>query len=153
MKRWLAILLIAGASVALVAAQTKPVDAPATQPAARFGYVDVFVDSRNEPLGAYQFEFTAESGKVTVVGIEGGESPAFKTPPYYDPAAMGQNRVILAAFSTDPNLPRGRSRIARIHVMIETASPQFVAKLDVAADAQGKTIAGANISVSEGARP
>lgn len=153
MIRWLAIFLIASASVSFVGAQTKPVEIPATQPAARFSYIDVFLDSKDQALGAYQFEFAAEAGKVTVVGIEGGDPAAFKSPPYYDKAAMGQSRVILAAFSTDPNLPKGRSRIARIHLMIEGPSPQFIAKLDVAASAEGKTISGASISVSEGALP
>ena len=120
----------------------------------RFTHVDVFLDSKADAMAAYQFEFAAEGGRATVVGIEGGEHAAFaKNPPYYDAAALGKNRVILAAFSTEKELPKGRSRIARIHLMIEGPEPQFATKLVVAANAEGKKISGATLSLSEGAMP
>src|SRR5882762_2504371 len=101
MTRFIGILLL---SVLIGAAATsKPEGAryPSTSQsttqtsATRFIYVDVYVDPKGEPLGAYQFEFTTETGHITIAGIEAGEHPAFsKQPPYYDLAAIQQNRVI-----------------------------------------------------------
>src|SRR5258708_4924382 len=122
MKWWMAIFLVACASVTLVWGQSRPgmskgaADAAknsVTRPAGtRFAYVDVYLDPKAHALGAYQFEFAAETGHVKVVGVEGGEPTAFATPPYYDAAALGQNRLILAAFSMNRDLPRSRARIA-----------------------------------------
>jgi hypothetical protein len=154
MIRWMMLLLLVCTSALFVdGQQARPAEAaPVASP--RFSYVDVYLDAKSQSLAAWQFEFTAERGHVTVVGIEGGEHPAFaKNPPYYDPAALGQNRVILAAFSTDNDLPKGKTRIARIHLMIEGEQPQYAMKLVVAANSAGKTIPGAALSLSEGARP
>jgi hypothetical protein len=86
----------------------------AQQPAAsdvavRFLTVDIFVDTKDKPLAAYQIEFSATNTVAKIVGIEGGEHPAFRDAPYYDPKALQQERVILAAFSTEPDnrLPTG----------------------------------------------
>jgi hypothetical protein len=154
MIRWMTLLIMVCSTASFVdGQQARSAEAvPAASP--RFSYVDVYLDAKAESLAAWQFEFAAEKGRVTVVGIEGGEHPAFaKNPPYYDPAALGQNRVILAAFSTDNDLPKGRTRIARIHLMIEGDEPKYAAKLVVAANSAGKTIPGAALSLSEGARP
>jgi hypothetical protein len=153
MRRACILVLMLTSLSSLVAGQaTRPV--AATQAAPQFRYVDVFVDAKAAALAAYQVEFAVEAGKASVVGIEGGEHPAFaRTPPYYDPAAMGQNRVILAAFSTDEVLPHGRTRVARIHLMIEGDGAQYAMKLVTAADAAGKSIAGAGVTFSQGAKP
>ena len=84
----------------------------------RFEAIDVFMDSGNVPLAAYQFELKSDTPGVEIVGIEGGEHAAFHEPPYYDVRAMQSNRVILAAFSTADELPSGRSRVARIQVQL-----------------------------------
>jgi len=119
-------------------------------PAVRFEAVDVYVDSGDRPLAAYQFEFAAETGEVKIVGIEGGDAPAFKAPPYYDPAALQQHRVIVAAFNTDADLPTGRTRVAKLHVMVAgDAEPQYAAQIEVAADADGQAVP-ATISLAEG---
>jgi hypothetical protein len=138
MIRYLVVMLIALAGIS-----------QASQPngGTSFTSVDLLVDAKDHGLAAYQLEIKTPP-HVTVVGIEAGEHPAFaKTPPYYDPAAMGQQRVVLAAFSTDRDLPQGRTRIARLHVMIdgagEAAAKNYAANLLVAADADGKTISGA----------
>ena len=85
----------------------------------RFEAIDIFVDSGETPLAAYQFELTSQSDGVEIVGIEGGEHAAFPEPPYYDAKAMNSNRVILAAFSTEKALPTGKSRVARVHVQLD----------------------------------
>ncbi|MBL8990263.1 MAG: hypothetical protein JNJ48_01645 [Phycisphaerae bacterium] len=114
-------------SAVLASAQPAPPPAPAAAPASvppppRFEALDVFVDSANRPLAAWQVELTASvpGGQVRIVGIEGGQHPAFNRPPYYDPLALTQNRVILAALSIDPpaDLPTGRTRVARVHLHI-----------------------------------
>ena len=113
-------------------------DAPAQ---VRFEAVDVYVDSANAPLAAYQVEFTAETGTITIVGIEGGEHAAFSEPPYYDPKAMRANRAVIAAFSTRNDLPRGKTRVARIHVQVTgDVEPEYIVALRIAASADGERI-------------
>jgi len=110
----------------------------------RFRPVDVFVDSGEQPLAAYQLHFQATAGDVKIVGIEGGEHPAFAEPPYYDPKAIQREQVILAAFNALPvdQLPTGKTRVATLHVRIagETA-PQFEVKAQTAASADGERLA------------
>jgi len=109
----------------------------------RFCAMDIYLDSGSAPLAAYQLDFAATNGEVKIVGIEGGDHPAFKDPPFYDPKAMQHERVIIAAFSTaaSADLPSGRTRVATIHLMINgTQKPQFALRLDVAADANGMKI-------------
>jgi hypothetical protein len=114
----------------------------------RFGRVDVFLDTAGKSLAAYQCEIVATARDVTLVGIEGGEHAAFNVPPYYDPKALGQKRIILGAFSTATDLPRGRTRVARLMVQITgEARPAFEGKVQVAAGPDGKSTP-ATISIS-----
>ena len=109
------------------------------QPAVRFRALDVLLDVGERPLAAYQLELTDLSGKIKIVGVEGGEHAAFREPPYYDPAALMNNRIILAAFSTSSDLPKGKTRIARVHVQITgEGEPAFTPKLEVAATLDGQ---------------
>gem|GEM_PF-788079 len=107
----------------------------------RFAAVDVYIDSGAASLAAWQFELTTGSGDVKIVGVEGGDHPAFKAPPYYDPKALTQDRIIIAAYSTAENLPSGKTRVARIHVQISgEPRPDFGVQIIVAADQAGDTI-------------
>ena len=125
-------------------------EAPATQPAVRFGYVDVFVDSGTAKLAAYQFELKAAQGTIRIVGVEGGEHAAWKDAPYYDPAALKRNRIIIAAFNTGRDLPSGRTRVARVHLQITGPTrPEYVAQLQTAASADGKRIP-ATLTIGQG---
>ena len=157
MRRFTAIVLLVSAAVAsVVLAQSRDGAGPATATApsgVRFGHVDVFVDSGGASLAAYQCEITATAGDVTLVGIEGGEHAAFKTPPYYDPKALGQKRIILGALNTGADLPRGKTRVARLMVQITGATrPAYDAKVQVAGSPDGKpTAATISVSDSEGA--
>ena len=123
----------------------------ATESSPQFSWVDVYIDPKGQPLAAYQFELTAHRPGVTLVGVEGGEHPAYAEPPYYDPRANLQNRIVIAAFNTGDNLPKQKTRIARVMIRT-TGSPDFAARLDVAASIDAKPIA-ADIQVSEGAAP
>ena len=139
MKRLPAALLTVILLVGGLAAQEADDAEPAGQTTVRFGAVDVYIDSGETPLAAYQLELAAEVGEVKIVGIEGSDHPAFKKPPYYDPAAMNRDRVILAAFTTRKELPKGKTRVARIHVqIIGEVQPQYAVKLDLAATTEGK---------------
>jgi len=111
------------------------------RPGVRFAPLHIYLDSGNSSLAAYQFEMKAAAGQIKIVGVEGGQHKAFKEAPYYDPAALAKDRIIIAAFSTGGDLPKGRTRIATIHLqIIGDAEPQYELKLIVAADADAKEI-------------
>ena len=137
MKTWIAILFFGLAA-----------ELPAQQPAleegrSRFCAVDIYVDSGSTPLAAYQLAFAATNGVARIVGIEGGEHPAFRQPPVYDPKALQHERVIIASFSTAPaaDLPTGKTRVATIHYQAtETQPPRFEVELQAAGDTQGNRI-------------
>jgi hypothetical protein len=112
----------------------------ATSAQAQFQAIDIFVDSK-EPLAAYQLEFSAGKKKqLRIVGIEGGEHSAFTNAPYYDPKAMQRERVVLGAFSTAKDLPKGRTRVATIHVQVVDNAVEYRLKLHTAANAEGQEI-------------
>jgi hypothetical protein len=85
----------------------------------RFMPVDIYIDPHGEPLAAYQLELFDENESIRIVGVEGGESPAFAAPPYYDPKAIAHHKIILAAFSTAKVLPTTKSRVTTVHVIQE----------------------------------
>jgi len=119
----------------------------------RFTSVDIYIDPNGRPLAAYQFELTAQGADATLVGVEGGEHQAFAQPPYYDPRANLNKRIVIAAFNTGEDLPRQRTRVATVMLRVKGAvPPRFSATLQVAADASADPIH-AGISVSEGAQP
>jgi hypothetical protein len=124
-----------------------------TTAAVHFQSVDINIDPKGQSLAAYQLEFIADAGRVKLVGVEGGDHAAFREPPYYDPAALTQHRVVLAAFNTSADLPKAPTRVARLHLQISGASnPDWSAKLIVASSDKSDSIP-ATVSVSEGAKP
>ena len=130
------------ASILLLSLQAVSAGPQAAETAVRFETVDVFVDTTDKALAAYQLEFFATAGGAKIAGIEGGAHPAFATPPYYDPKAMQEERVILAAFTTEDAaaLPVGRTRVATIHLQTGPDPAEFQVQLQAAADAAGETI-------------
>lgn len=111
------------------------------QDSVRFAPLHIYIDSGEHFLAAYQFELKTISGQVKIVGVEGGDNEAFKQPPYYDPAALANDRIIIAAFNTASNLPNGRTRVTTIHLQITgDAQPEYELELIVAADADGEKI-------------
>jgi hypothetical protein len=92
--------------------------AAALAQAATFRPVHVYVDSSSQSLAAYQIEITTGDGKCAeIVGVEGGEHSAFHSAPYYDPAALRGGRIVIGAFSTATDLPRGETLVAVLHVL------------------------------------
>ncbi len=142
MKKITTIILISIVVFVPVLAQQPEPDYQTEQPRGRFTPLHVYLDSGGNALAAFQFELKATAGQVKIVGVEGGVHQAFsKTPPYYDPAALAKDRIIIAAFSTQKDLPKGRTRIATLHLQIlGDVQPQYELKLVVAADADGKEI-------------
>jgi len=86
-------------ALAAIGAGSAPAPAPAPLPPASGSFVaiDVTLPPPAHGLGSYQVEITAPQG-VRLVGVEGGDD-AFSAPPYYDRAALQQNRVIIAAIA------------------------------------------------------
>ena len=102
------------------------------QAPARFVALDVYVDSGEKPLAAWQFELACGAKIVALEGAAG-------TPPYYDPAALQGGRIVVASFTTEPNPPRGRVLVARLH-MQETGSVEYAPRLVVAGAPGGARI-------------
>jgi hypothetical protein len=132
-----ALLAVLGAAAALSSsAQPQP---------GRFATVDVFVVS-DAPLAAWQVELTERAGAMQVVGIERGDDASFRDPPFYDRVVLERavtDRVVLASFSTiaADALPRGRVRVARVHVRTTgAAEPEYEARLVAAGTADGRPV-------------
>lgn len=124
--------------------QAQPLDDAAVAPQPqRFATIDLIIDTGDAPLAAWQIDLRDARGSAAIVGIEGGEHPAFAEPPYYDPRAMMRNRIVLAAYNTADAaaLPQGRTRIATLHLQITgNAEPDWQLELITAVDDQGQPI-------------
>jgi len=121
-------------------------------PKVRFAPLHIYLDSENQMLAAYQFELNAIKGQVKIVGVEGGEHKAFREAPYYDPEALAKDRIIIAAFNTGKALPKGRTRVATLHLqIISNIEPEYELKLIVSADANGRELS-AKLDLEKGER-
>ena len=150
MKRWMIVSLTGVCMATLLTATQVARAVRPTEPRVRFAPVHIYLDSGDKPLAAYQFELKATTGRIKIVGVEGGEHAAFKEAPYYDPAALAKDRIIIAAFNTGRDLPRGRTRIATVHLQIlGDAEPEYELDLTVAADADGRKLP-AKLSLERG---
>lgn len=155
MKMFLLIMVMIAAAVASpFEASTSSLASPSPQPShhekvdiiaadIRFVSVDLFIDTKDQPLAVYQLEFTATKDLVKIVGIEGSSHEAFRDAPHFDPLALQQERIILAAFNTAAadKLPRGKTRIATIHLQVTGENdPVFQVKSSIIATIDGKPI-------------
>jgi hypothetical protein len=129
--------------------------APAVEGEIRFVAVDVFIDTNNEPLAAYQLELAGDPKIIKIVGVEGGDHPEFRNPPYYDPEGLQHERLILAAFSTADasKPPHNRFRILTVHLeVIGAEAPRINSLLKIAANPEGHKIP-AQLTLSERPQP
>jgi hypothetical protein len=150
MKKVIVIVLLSISIIVPVLARQTDVEYPENQPKIRFAPLHIYLDSGNKSLAAYQFELKAATGQIKIVGVEGGRHRAFEEAPYYDPAALANDRIIIAAFDTGSKLPKGRIRIATVHLqIIGDTEPDYVLKLIVAGDADANEIP-AKISFEKG---
>ncbi|MBN2489949.1 MAG: hypothetical protein JXQ29_03755 [Planctomycetes bacterium] len=132
-------ILLAAALLTWAAGEARAI--PQAPTPSLFEAVEIHIDPGGRPLAAFQLEFVDEAGTARIAGIEGGEHPAFARPAYYDPAALARSRVILAAFSTDADLPAGRTRVATLHLITrQGVSPRYRIHLEVAADPEGQDL-------------
>jgi hypothetical protein len=138
MRRGLRTLTLLAAVLGLMA--MRPQEPAPTHPP-RFVAQDVFVDTGDHELAAWQIWFRVAGKGARIVGVEGGEHPAFTDAPYYDPEALQGGRIIVAAFSTETDLPSGRTRVARIHLIVDSdANPHFDITLEACAGPDGARI-------------
>ncbi len=116
-----------------------------------FRPVDVYVDSGETPLAAYQVEIRYDKSHIKIVGLEGGETRVFNEAPYYDRAGLEKGRIVIAAFVPEDvdleEAPAGRTRVARLHLQVEGPGGEeavygMTIRLAVAADAEGRRIRG-----------
>ncbi|MDB5171935.1 MAG: hypothetical protein JWN51_708 [Phycisphaerales bacterium] len=116
--------------------------APASAPErVTFVPIHVVIDPGGKALAAYQIEIAADAGDVMLVGIEGGDDPAYADAPYYDKRAMQKKRIIIAAFNTGTALPTAPTRVATLMFRVAgTVEPHYSATLQVAASSDGKPI-------------
>lgn len=140
---WLALVATAFAASAMAD--------PTKTPAPRFVPVEVYLESP-EPVAAWQFEFADRAGAMKVVGIERGGHDAFPRAPYYDRDALARGtapRIVVADYSLgiESALPRGRFRLATLHLMLE-GDPDFALRLVTATTPGGVPIA-ASIALGE----
>ena len=138
MKRLRAILVIALAALAAGAAERE-----GAGQAPRFVPVDIVLDSP-EPVAAWQFELSDRNGTIKIVGIESGDSAAFERAPYYDRDATqagAVERIVVADYTLADvaDLPRGRTRIATVHTLVD-GEASFTVTLVAAATADGQPI-------------
>lgn len=96
----------------------------------RFAAVDVYLET-SEPVAAWQFELSDKYGRMKVVGVESGESDAYRRAPYYDREAvrLGEaDRIVVANYSLAniDELPIGRTRIATIHLMLDSEDDEDI---------------------------
>lgn len=111
----------------------------------RFAALDVHLES-TEPVAAWQFELSESGGRMRVVGVENGDSPAFARAPYYDRKAVSDgraDRIIVADFTlrSGKEIPVGRVRIATVHVRLAGDSePEYVLRLVTAGNAEGEPV-------------
>lgn len=115
----------------------------AQPPGHRFVAVDIFLDSP-QPVAAWQFELRSDN--ATIVGVENGESRAFRDAPYYDREAVERGnaeRIIVADYSlaAPDALPSGRIRVATLHLLLaDRGEPQFDLELITAVTHDGAVI-------------
>jgi hypothetical protein len=109
----------------------------------RFEVYDLYINPQGGPLAAYQVKIQADRKQVKIISVEGGEHSAFKEAPFFDPLAIQKETIKLAAFSTATanDLPRGRTRVATIHIQLNgTKEPKFKLTLQAAATVAGRPI-------------
>ena len=111
--------------------------------APRFVPVEIHLDSP-QPVAAWQFELGDRNGAMKVVGIERGGISAFPDAPYYDRTAVAEGdagRIIVADYTLagESRLPRGRMRLATLHLMLD-GDADFELRLITATTFDGQAI-------------
>ncbi len=117
-----------------------------------FRTVDLWLTTSDAALVAYQVELRYDRSRMKIVGLEGGAAAPFDAPPHYDPAGLTGGRLVLAALTADDDAaPRGRVRVARLHLFVEDGddAPPIETVLVTAARPGGERIA-PKVELTEG---
>lgn len=85
-------------------------------PSRVFSILRLEIDPAGTGLSGWQLRADFGESDARIVGIEGGDSPAFAAPPYYDPRALNGGKIVLAALARGQELPTGRTTVAVLHV-------------------------------------
>jgi hypothetical protein len=110
-------------------------------PAVRFVTYDLFVDPGARPLAAYQVDVRCTTNDALLTGLEGGDAVPFRDAPYYDPRALVNERIVVAAYSTAGEIAPGKARVARLHLRVEgKTDPKFEVTVTAAAGPDGVAI-------------
>ena len=117
----------------------------------QFAAVEIYLNT-SEPVAAWQFELSDRSGTMKVVGVEGGESEAYRRAPYYDREAVrlgAADHVVVADYSLADvdDLPSGRTRIATIHLMLDSEDDQDIELTLITATTHDGQVINASISL------
>jgi hypothetical protein len=133
-----ALVLLAVVSAAPRAATAPILQVPSAHGDVRFETRDVVIDPRGATLAAWQVRLVDPSGRVRIVGVEGGENAVFAAPPHHDPRALSHGAIVLAAYDTTDAGPTTSSRVARVHLAVTGAADvAFEVTLEVAASPAG----------------
>lgn len=81
-----------------------------------FGTIVVTLDPAGRELAGWQLRADFGKSDARIVGVEGGEHPAWAEAPHYDPRALNGGEIVLAALAADTELPTGPTVVAVIHV-------------------------------------
>lgn len=81
-----------------------------------FGTIVVTLDPAGQELAGWQLRADFGKSDARIVGVEGGEHPAYADPPHYDPKALNTGEIILAALGSNEELPTDATIVAILHV-------------------------------------
>lgn len=114
--------------------------------ATRFTTVTVILDA-DVPVAAWQVTLRRRddpgAAASVVVGLGGAGAGPWTDPPRHDPAAFARDELILGAWHAGPAalLAAGRVPVAVVHLQVpDDVTMPFAARLDAAADADGRPI-------------
>jgi hypothetical protein len=133
----LALFILVVLAFALGAGELHRAEASCQERRGDFETWDLWIEDFEGELGAWQVELRDLGSATELIGIEGGEHAAYREPARYDPAALQGGHIVLAAFSTADDLPRGSTRVATLHLMTKTI-PDWATTLEVAVNGAGE---------------
>jgi hypothetical protein len=135
MKKFFFIILVCLVIIPLLAQHKK------VEIAKEFAVYDVFIEVE-QGMSSWQFECSYNKDLLQISGIEGGQG-VFSDPADYDSRGLNGGRIILAAYSLEKQLPKGKVWVSRLHVYEKKSELLNSArKLIVLADTNGKEIQG-----------
>ena len=106
-----------------------------------FAVYDVIIEVE-EPMASWQLEVFYKKENLNFVGIEGGEG-VFGEPADYDEAGWNGGHIILACYSLEEDLPKGKVQVSRVHVLENSGEMlKSNTNLMVVADKNGKILEG-----------